>query len=135
MVGLKMIEEMMAGYEWWEHEKKLSNETPLLLLPKLATSLGLNEAIILQQLHYKLFHSPIKKNGHKWYYHTYSNWQEVFPFWSECTIKRTFSRLEKQGIIVSTQKYNTMRVDKTKWYRIDYETLCRIIGRQNEPTS
>lgn len=135
MEMLKRKEEFFHGQEWWEFDKKLTDESPLILLPKLATILGLNEAIILQQLHYKLLNSPIRKNGHKWYFHSYSKWQEVFPFWSECTIKRTFLRLENQGIIVSTQKYNSMRVDKTKQYRIDYEMLYLIIESQNGPAT
>lgn len=128
-------EESMYGQEWWEFEKKLSEESPLILLPKLATTLGLNEAIILQQLHFKLLNSPLIEDGHKWYYQSYKKWHQMFPFWSEKTIQRTFQRLENQGIIVSSQQYNRFRMDKTKWYRIDYETFSRILESQNGTAS
>jgi len=109
----------------------LVNESPLLLLPTLARIMGLNEAVILQQLHYKLLNSPLKGGGFTWYFHTYAKWQEQFPFWSERTISRIFLNLENQGLIVSTQDYNALRVNKTKWYRIDYGVLYAALKRQN----
>ena len=50
------------------------NDTPLILLPKLAVKLGINEAIVLQQLHYRLNGSPLKEDGYIWYQHTYESW-------------------------------------------------------------
>lgn len=110
--------------------KLLLNESPLLVLPTLAVKLGLNEAIVLQQLHFRLLQSPLKYDGFTWYHHTYTKWREQFPFWSEKTISRAFLSLERKGIIVSSQAYNAMKVNKTKWYRIDYDVLSRILERQ-----
>lgn len=116
-------------------KKILLDEAPLLLLPTLATKLGVNEAIVLQQLHFRLLHSPLKEDGHIWYHHTYTKWQNQFPFWSGKTISRIFLRLEEEGIIVSTQDYNTMKIDKTKWYRIDYGVLLHVLGCQIDLTT
>ncbi len=110
----------------------LIEDVHLLVSPKIARILGLNEALVLQQLHYKLLHSPLKGGGFTWYFHTYANWQEQFPFWSESTISRIFLGLEKQGYIVSTQHYNFMKINKTKWYRIDYDVLYAALGNQIE---
>ena len=110
--------------------KRLVEESPLLLLPTLAAKLGLNEAIVLQQLHFKLQQSPFKYGEYTWYHHTYTKWQNQFPFWSEKTISRVFLRLETDGIIVSTQEYNALKVNKTKWYRIDYDVLHAVLEDQ-----
>ena len=100
----------------------LISEPPLQVLPSLAKRVGLNEAILLQQLHFRSLISSNVRDGHKWIYKTYEEWQEdEFPFWSTDTIKRTIRKLEKDGYIISTSAYNRMKMDKTKWYRINYE--------------
>jgi DnaD/phage-associated family protein len=103
----------------------LLDDKPLIILPSLAEKIGLNESIILQQLHYWLKDSSHFKDGYKWIYNTYSSWKEQFPFWSDKTIRRTITRLENIGLIV-TGNYNKLGVDKTKWYRIDYEKLSIV---------
>ena len=68
----------------------LINESPLMILPTLAKHIGLNEAIILQQIHYWLdarINNNIRRDV-RWVYNSYSKWLEQFPFWSEKTIKR-----------------------------------------------
>ena len=102
----------------------LIKESPLQVLPSLVMQVGLNEAILLQQLHFRLLISTNLRDGHKWVYKTYDEWKnEEFPFWSIDTIKRTIRRLEESGYLISTASYNRMKMDKTKWYRIDYKKL------------
>lgn len=114
----------------------LFDEHPLVLQPKLAKIIGLNEAIILQQLNYWLKKSNKFIDGHVWIYNTYSDWQEQFPFFSKSTIRRTILSLENEGIII-TANYNKAGFDKTKWYSIDEKTLTAKINSacvQNEQT-
>jgi uncharacterized phage protein (TIGR02220 family) len=117
------------GHRLIEMEERLlkkvlvTKENPLVILPSLAMKIGLREAIILQQIHYWL----TKKGAHviegrKWIYNTYQEWQKQFPFWSETTIKRSFLKLEKQGLLISGN-WNALKMDKTKWYTINYEKL------------
>jgi len=102
----------------------LIQESPLQVLPSLAIQVGLNEAMVLQQLHFRSLISNNVRDGHKWVYKTYEKWKnEEFPFWSVDTIKRAIRRLEVKGFIVATASYNRMKMDKTKWYRIDYQNL------------
>lgn len=100
----------------------LLSERPLVILPSLAVEIGLNEAIILQQLHYWIKNSERHIDGKKWVYNTYGDWQKQFPFWSKSTIRRSLSSLEKQGLII-TGNFNKSKIDKTKWYTINYEKL------------
>ncbi|MEK5068727.1 conserved phage C-terminal domain-containing protein [Sporosarcina sp. FSL K6-1508] len=102
----------------------LIKESPLQVLPSLAMEVGLNAAVLLQQLHFRSLISTNVRDGHKWVYKTYEEWKnEEFPFWSVDTIKRAIRKLEESGYIISTSQYNRMKMDKTKWYRINYTML------------
>lgn len=110
----------------------LINEPPLQVLPSLAKEIGLNEAIMLQQMHYWLLKSVNEFTGVKWFYKTLEEWQTEFPFWSAMTIRRTLGSLEKQKII-KIGNFNKKKFDKTKWYTIDYQRVNRRCV-QNEQT-
>lgn len=108
----------------------------LIVNTDLALVLGdLNEAIVLNQLNYWL---GINKKAGKnfiddryWVYNSYSDWKaKDFPYWSEKTIQRTFTRLENKGVVVSAN-YNKLGIDKTKWYTIDTEKLQELVDEFN----
>lgn len=101
----------------------LINEPPLQILPSLAVAIGLNEAIVVQQVHYWLGLSANTRDGRVWVFKTYPEWRAEFPFWSEDTIGRTIRKLESAGLLLSTDKYNQIATDRTKWYSIDYDVL------------
>lgn len=108
--------------------KLLIDEYPILVLPKLAENIGLNEAIIIQQIHYWLNNSSHFYDGKKWIYNSYPKWQKQFPFWSERTIKRAFTSLEKQELL-HVGNYNKAGFDRTKWYSVNYDTLNKLVAR------
>ncbi|CAL27392.1 conserved phage C-terminal domain-containing protein [Staphylococcus carnosus] len=117
--------------------KLLIDDYPIQVLPKLAEKVGLNEAIILQQIHYWLNSSKHNYDGKRWIYNSYPNWAKQFPFWSERTIKRAFGSLEKQDLLY-VGNYNRAGFDRTKWYSINYENLNNLVARpsgQNGTTS
>ncbi|MEY9980443.1 hypothetical protein [Lysinibacillus sp. RC79] len=112
----------------------LINEPPLQVLPTLAAEIGLNNAIVLQQVHYWLRVSTNNRDGHKWVYKTIDEWHEEFPFWSKRTLERVIQSLEDLEILVAGN-YNKFKMDRTKWYRIKYETLHKLhenANRQND---
>lgn len=106
--------------------KLLFDEHPLVVNVSLAQAIGLNEAIILQQVHYWAeINKKVNRNlkdGHYWTFNTYAEWQKQFPFFSARTIQRTMLDLEKAGYLISG-KYNKLGIDRTKWYRVDYKKL------------
>jgi len=111
----------------------LFDEKPLLLDRGLAVLIGLNKAIVLQQLHYWLQINERKGHnyydGHYWVYNTIENWKtENFPFFSCDTIRRTFAALKKKKLII-TGNYNKAGFDKTKWYTINYKKLEKMQKR------
>ncbi|POP35489.1 replication protein, partial [Blautia producta] len=107
----------------------LYNKRPLIVNPELSCIIGLNEAIILQQVHYWIEKKKESKidfhDGRYWVYNTYEGWQNQFPFWSISTIRRTISKLEKIGLLLSGN-YNRLGIDKTKWYTINYKLVNEL---------
>jgi len=108
----------------------LYDERPLVVIPELAVVIGLNHAIALQQVHYWVrINQRADKNfreGYYWTYNTFKAWREQFPFWSISTIKRIFMELESEGLIV-TGSYNRLPIDRTKWYRVNYDRLAESV--------
>jgi hypothetical protein len=117
----------------------LINEPPLQVLPSLAELLGLNEAIFLQQLHYWLGKAKFQdEDGVPWVYNTYDEWQEQFPFWGRNTIIRTIYKLEGWNVLRTTERFNSFKSDRTKWYTIDYEHLATLpdpLPKMGSPTT
>ena len=96
---------------------------PIVINPDLAYSIGLNEAIALQQINYWLKEttSGMERDGVRWIYNTTEQWLEQFPFWSESTLKRTFTRLKTLGVL-KIEQLNKSQRDMTNFYTINYES-------------
>lgn len=111
--------------------KYLLDKHPILISPDLACVIGLNEAIVLQQVHYWLVKNKEAgkntRDGKVWTYNSMEQWQTQFPFWSVATVKRTFDSLKKKDLLL-TANYNALRMDQTKWYTINYESLNTIVN-------
>jgi hypothetical protein len=97
--------------------------------PEVALTLGKSEAIFLQQLHYWLTSDSqigTTLEGKRWIYNSYKAWADNLRIYSESTIRRAISKLEKMGIIL-TQNLNKKKSDHTKWYTINYDALKNLI--------
>lgn len=102
-------------------------EPPLQVLPSLAEAMGLENAIVTQQLHYLLLNPKNGRlvNGERWIFNTYEQWRsEFFPFWSERTVRRVFGALEEMHVIESCQPEGAM--SRRKYYRINHGMLHRL---------
>jgi len=98
-----------------------------MLLPSLAIAVGVNEALMLQQIHYWL-DPRVNKNYHKnrfWVYNSYTQWQRQFPFWSERTLRRSIKSLEDRQLLIY-DFFNRTPFDKTKWYSVDYDNVSSL---------
>lgn len=104
----------------------LINESPLMVLPSLAKAVGLNEAIMLQQVHYWLKHAKTKHDGKVWFYKTFEEWQEQdFSFWSVRTIKRiAMSLVEMDLLLVKKLAINSF--NRVNHYTVNYRKLTEI---------
>lgn len=104
----------------------LFNEHPIVIDKDIAVVIGLNEAIILQQMQYWIKKSNKIIDGKSWIYNSVTEWKKQFPFFSDSTITRAIKKLEDRKI-VSVGNYNKNGMDRTKWYSINYETLNNLM--------
>lgn len=125
--------------------KLLIDDQPLLILPKLAMKIGLNEAVVLQQIHYWLdLYKDDKTHFHDgkiWVYNSVKNWvKDNFSIMSERTLWKVMANLEGRGEskkhkiikpLIICGNYNKRGYDKTKWYTIDYDALEELMGATN----
>jgi len=94
---------------------------PLVVSPALACRIGLNEAIVLQQICYWLEEttSGVEYEGKRWVYNSINAWNEQFPWWTGKTIQRTVSSLKKLGLIY-VEQLKKKQHDQTNYYAINY---------------
>lgn len=107
--------------------KLLIAEHPLQVLPSLAVAIGLNEAIVLQQMHYwSLMPNTLVHEGLRWIYNSMPEWQAQFPFWSEDTIARAMRSLRDRGLI-EVKRLSPNPMDRRNYYAINYSKLPECI--------
>ena len=114
----------------------LFDEQPIVANKALARALGLNDALVLQQINYWIeINKKSGKNYHDekdWTYNSIRAWQENdFDYMSVDTVKRTFAKLEKAGYLL-VGNYNKDPRDKTKWYTINDEKLEELYLELNK---
>jgi hypothetical protein len=116
----------------------LINEPPLQVLPSLAVKIGLQEAIVLQQIHYWVQQAK-PKGSERWVYNTYEQWAIQFPFWSPEAIRKIFKNLRDRGLVLSRPRASHA-FDRVNEYTVNYEQLALIeaekftaSGRTNLP--
>lgn len=109
----------------------LINEPFIALYPSAAKYLGINKAVIIQQIHFLLNAARINEeddgdkayhlaDGEWWIYNSFEKWQaKYFPWISLRTVKTLFADLEKDGLIKS-RMMTGRGTKRTKWYTIDY---------------
>lgn len=101
------------------------SDTTLAFSRVIASALGLNAAIIIQQIHYT---ATNEKDGRLWAYNTLDDWtKNHFPFLSKATVERALSKLEGLGVVLKA-RYNRKGFDRTTWYAIDYDRLSALVG-------
>jgi len=115
----------------------LVNEGDMIPCSKaLAVEFGVNGALFLQQLHFRIRGTRKAKSmqeGRYWYFCTLEEWvNEDFPFWCQRTIQRIIDKLKEDGILI-VGNFNKMSRDRTHWYTIDYARMWKIeSGRERK---
>lgn len=107
--------------------KLLVNEEHLPVSPSLSARIGIEEALLLQHLSYRLETEGVSKEGYIWYCQTYEDWSKQCFFWNVPKVRRLLRKLENYHIIVSSNRFNRFYTDRTKWYRINYEKLNELL--------
>lgn len=97
-------------------------DRPLVVNPQLAAKIGLNEAIILQQIKYWIDRTEFKYAGRKCFFKTVDDWELEFPFWSKPTIRRILKSLEQSEFILSKKLHGHFfkeQSNQTLWYSLN----------------
>lgn len=99
--------------------KFLIQERPSNIMPSLNVKLRVDEAVVLQQMHYWVVKSTYFRDNRRWVYNTYSQWQEQLPFWSERSLSRTIQSLSCPPCSTGPKwtKQNGTRWIMTNWKR------------------
>lgn len=88
---------------------------------EIATKYGMKDATVLQSLAYWLKKNVETKtnihDGVAWTFNSVSKMREYFPYLTYNQLADSLRRLEKNGLIVSSN-YNKMGYDRTKWYTL-----------------
>lgn len=116
-----------------DNYKPLTNGIQTMVSLDVISLLDAESAVMLGQIHYWLQVKEEQKDpkyyhdGRYWIYNSFSKWCEIFPCFSEKTIKRKFKKMRDMGILL-TGSYNKMNLDKTLWYSIDYDRLEELLN-------
>ncbi len=98
------------------------NRSPMVVYPQLAKLIGLNEAIIIQQIHMRHFNDI---SGF-WVIKPYHVWQsDVLMFMSIGVVKRAFAKLKAMNLIYV--KPYTSDYAVTNAYRVNYLKVAEIL--------
>lgn len=117
----------------------LLDEPPLLIQPSLAKAIGVNEAIVVQQVHYWLQENEKNKrnyiNGRYWTYNNVSEWQRQFSFWSYDGVKKILARLKAMRVL-DAERLSSDKRDRTLYYTINYQRLEELLddAKEDDPT-
>lgn len=118
--------------------KLVTPERPLVIPPLLAAEIGLEEAIILQQINYWLRKSKHIIKGVRWIWQTYNQWQKQFPFLKLSAIRRAITSLKAKELIVVERK-SAKTWYQANWYTINREKLTalwlQICQKQTNPSA
>ncbi len=107
-------------------QTKLIDEPPLLVLPSLATKIGLTPAIFLQQMHFLTYYSrypAITHDEKRWLKISRAEMGKEFPFWHTNTLSNIVAKCQDQGFLDSTDSLNGNNFDRTLWYAVNFSAI------------
>jgi hypothetical protein len=98
-------------------DSKLIAEAPRLILPSLAVAVGLNEAIVLQQVHFLTCNGGGEPTARDLAF--------AFPFWNPRTIERALGGLVGEDLVEAGGPRGR---ERSRWYRVGYAELGRRVN-------
>ncbi len=118
-----------------ERGRLVVDDSPRQLLPYLAEALhSTPQALVLQQIHYRLRQSTNRHDGRYWVYNTDDQWLEQLPNLKKSTFRRAVTGLKERGLLL-TGHYARRTGNQTTWYTIDYVALDAFWERERAAAS
>jgi hypothetical protein len=128
-----MKKRQQANGQYAHSIPSLMDETPISFYPSLAEVVGVNEAIVLQQIWFYInvnrenesdrhFH-----NGKWWVYNSYKQWSKKFFRWlTPRGVQSIILHLEELKILESAQGVSD-KYDRRKWYTVNRAALNALL--------
>jgi DNA-binding transcriptional regulator YhcF (GntR family) len=82
----------------------------------LAAKYGVNAAIVLAYIGYRIENSKNERDGRRWYYDTLDNIAKHYPYIGRSAIYAAIKRLTSKNGPLITGNYNKKAYDRTTWY-------------------
>ena len=114
----------------------LLQESPLVIQPTLVHRLGLNESLLVQQLHYWMNYATTTHDEKKWVYETYQGWVEKLRnVLSLSSIRRAMTKLIEKGVVICREFRKHGPFDRRRYYTIDlsHELLQQPPAEAEQP--
>lgn len=111
--------------------KLITPESPLLIPPMLAAEIGLESAVILQQIHYFCQRSKhLLDDGKHWFYLTLDGWAKKLPFFffTMSAIRRAIANLKKLELI-DVCRHSRETWYQSNWYTVNVENVKALWNR------
>lgn len=93
----------------------------------IAKEYGIESAILIGNIYFWIEKNKANEkhfyDGTFWTYNSIKAFNELFPYISESTIRRSLKSLEEKGLI-KTGNYNKAGYDRTTWYSITEKGFC-----------
>ncbi|BAT56605.1 hypothetical protein NOS3756_56170 (plasmid) [Nostoc sp. NIES-3756] len=110
--------------------KLITPESPLLVPPLLAAEIGLEEAVILQQIHYFCQISKhIKRDGRRWFWKTLKDWGQTLPFLSTSAIRRAIANLRDNFKLIDVCRHSEKTWYQANWFTVNVENVQALWNR------
>ena len=99
----------------------------------LAVKYGVTRAIVIQKVHYAVrttrdFESEYGSDTHYedgrwWVEKSYTGWHKLMPYIDIRTVKRVFSAMREDGILLSISRFEIDGANAKMWWAVNYEKI------------
>ena len=96
----------------------------------LAKKYGVNAALILSYIGFKIQHSQHDHDGKKWFYITIKDLAQHYPYLGCTAVFDALQRLTRKDGPLITGNYNKKKYDRTKWYAFKNNDLAQLLEKE-----
>lgn len=104
--------------------KLVTPDRSLVIPQALSHSIGLNAALLLQQIHYWQQRGELKEDGFKWFYKTFKQWTQELPL-SMRAVTAAIKKLKALGLI-EVERKSAKTYYQANWYRVVKEAVAEL---------
>lgn len=104
--------------------KLVAPDRPLVIPQALSFEIGIDAALLLQQIHYWQQRGELKEDGFKWFYKTFKQWTQELPL-SMRAVKAGIAKLKALGLI-KVERKSAKNYYQANWYTVAKEAVAQL---------